>query len=147
MLESKQNENMVLETTTKKEVDGLCFKIITAAIEVHRELGSTQLPSLYHCCFKHELKLRGIKFESEFFVPVRYKGGILEADLRIDFVIEGKVLIIIKSDLLIPDHTTQILAYMKLLRAPKGLLLNFACKNLFHEGQRTVANGLYQNLL
>jgi GxxExxY protein len=138
---------MVLETTTKKEVDGLCFKIITAAIEVHKELGSNQLDSVYHCCFKHELKLRGISFESEFYTPVRFKGAILEADLRVDLLVDEKVLVLIKPDALVPDHTAQILSYMKLLKAPKGILLNFTSTNLFHEGQRTVVNGLYQNLL
>ena len=138
---------MTLETTTKKEVDGLCFKIITAAIEVHKELGSNQLDSLYHCCFKHELKQRGINFENEFYTPMKYKGETLEADLRIDLLVEGKVVVLIKTDALIPDHTTQILAYMKLLQAPKGILLNFSCNNLFHEGQRVVVNGHYQNLI
>jgi GxxExxY protein len=138
---------MSLEIITKKEVDGLCFKIITAAIEVHKELGANQMDSIYHCCLKHEIKQRGIKFETEFSIPVRYKGEILEADLRVDLLIEGKVLVVIKSDTLLPIHTTQILSLMKLLRAPKGILLNFTCQNLFHEGQRTVANGFYQNLI
>jgi GxxExxY protein len=136
----------MLETPTKKEVDGLCVKIIAAAIEVHKELGSKQLDSLYHCSFKYELKERDLNFETNFFTPANYKGKILEADLRIDFLVEEKVLILIKSDPLCPDHTSQILSYMKLLRAPKGVLLNFSCDNLFHEGQRVVVNGLYQNL-
>lgn len=136
----------MVSETTKKEVDVLCFKIITAAIEVHKELGSSQLDSVYHVCFARELKLRGMSLESEFYTPTHYKGEVLEADLNVDFLVEGKVLVMIKPDPLIPEHTTQILSYMKLLRAPKGLLLNFTSKNLFHEGQRTVVNGLYQTL-
>ena len=137
---------MVLETTTKKQVDGLCLRVIAAAIDVHKELGANQPESLYHCCLKHELKGRGINFETEFYTSVKYKGTVLEVDLPVDFLVDGKVVVVIKTDSLIPEHTTQILSYMKLLRAPKGMLLNFACNNLFHEGQRVVANVHYQKL-
>ena len=53
-------------------------KIIGAAIEVHKALGSGLLESVYHRCLKHELTQRKIKFQSELIVPVHYKGINIE---------------------------------------------------------------------
>ena len=71
---------------TKKYLKDLTYQINGAAIEVHKSLGSGLLESIYHKYLKHELEIRGIKFESEFRVPIDYKGMKTETDLRCDLL-------------------------------------------------------------
>ena len=132
---------------TKKGVNALSFKILGAAIEVHKELGPGLLESVYHRCLKQELYLRNLSFHSQMQVPVNYKGIELIAELRCDFVVEDTVVVEIKAvDAIAPVHEAQILSYMKLLNVPKGILINFNCANLFQQGQRTFVNELFKVL-
>jgi len=131
----------------KKYFDDLTYQIIGAAIEVHKELGPGLLESVYHKCMKQELLLRKINFQSELLVPLEYKGIDVNADLRGDLFVENCIAVELKAiDFLAPIHEAQILTYMKLLNAPKGILINFTCINLFKEGQKTFVNELFRNL-
>jgi PD-(D/E)XK nuclease superfamily len=89
------------------ERDPVTEPIIGAAIEVHRVLGPGLLESVYERCLCFELEQRGIAFERQALLPVRYKGRSLDCDLRIDV------------------HDAQLLTYMKLARVSRGLLINF----------------------
>lgn len=132
---------------TKNYYKDLIYKINGAAIEVHKELGPGLLESVYHRCLEHELKQRGIKFTSEMRVPVSYKGLLIDTDLRCDLLIENTLVVELKSvDKIVPIHEAQILTYMQLLKSPIGLLLNFNCRNLFGEGQKTYVGKLYRDL-
>ena len=132
---------------TKSYLKDLIYKVNGAAIEVHKSLGPGLLESVYHKCIKHELKARGIKFQSELLVPVNYKGLEIDAELRCDLFVENVLPVELKAtEGIIPVHEAQIMTYMKLLEAPEGLLLNFNVTNLFKEGQRTYVNELYRNL-
>jgi GxxExxY protein len=132
---------------SKKYLDELTFKIIGAAIEVHKALGPGLLESVYHKCLKQEFFIREINFGSEFIVPVSYKGLNIETDLRCDFLIEDAIVVELKAmDGIAPVHEAQILTYMKLLNKPKGILINFNCANLFKEGQRTFVNEYFRIL-
>ena len=132
---------------TKKDIDNLSFQIIGAAIEVHKNLGAGLLESVYHECMKEELRLRKINFHTEKTVPIIYKGNQLEASLRCDLYIENLIVVELKSTLEMNKvFESQILTYMNLLNAPKGILINFNCKNIFKEGQKTFVNEIYRNL-
>jgi len=132
---------------TKKYLDDLTYKVIGAAIDVHKELGPGLLESVYHKCLMHELTLRGIKFRSELIIPINYKGLELDANLRLDLYIEDILPVELKSsEGIAPIYEAQILSYMKLIEAPKGLLINFNVTNIFNEGQRTFVNELYSEL-
>ncbi len=132
---------------TKTYLKDLIYKVNGAAIEVHKALGPGLLESVYHKCLKHELRIRGIFYESELKVPVNYKGTDVDADLRCDLFIEGVLPVELKAvETILPIHEAQIMTYMKLLNAPKGLLINFNVVNIFKEGQRTFVNELYRNL-
>lgn len=132
---------------TKTYIKDLTYQINGAAIEVHKELGPGLLESVYHKCLKKELLLRGISFESEFLVPINFKGIAIETELRCDLLIENCVVIELKAiESLAPIHQAQILTYMKLLKAPKGILYNFHCVNLFNEGQKTFVNEYFRDL-
>ncbi|MEN9522663.1 MAG: hypothetical protein RL065_1040 [Bacteroidota bacterium] len=126
----------------------MTYKIIGAAIEVHKVLGPGLLESVYHKCLKEELKLREINFESEKIVPVNYKGVIAITDLRCDFLIENCIVIELKAvESMLPIHEAQLLTYMKLLKIPKGILINFNCSNIFKDGQKTLVNQHFNELL
>lgn len=125
----------------------MSFQIIGAAIEVHKNLGAGLLESVYHECMKEELRLRKINFHTEKTVPIIYKGNQLEASLRCDLYIENLIVVELKSTLEMNKvFESQILTYMNLLNAPKGILINFNCKNIFKEGQKTFVNEIYRNL-
>lgn len=106
--------------------EALTKEIIGAAIEVHREIGPGLLESAYHMCMCRELSLRGIQFEHELELPVVYKGVRLESSYKIDLLVEGLVIVEIKSvKQLLPVHEAQLLTYMRLTGKGIGLLINF----------------------
>ena len=132
---------------TKKSLKELIYTVNGCAIEIHKELGPGLLESVYHKCLKKEFDLKGIKYQSELKVPILYKDLELDADLRLDFLVEDVLIVELKAvQTILPVHEAQILTYMKLLNKPEGLLLNFNVSNLFYEGQSTFVNELYRNL-
>ena len=99
--------------------------IIGAAIEVHRELGPGLMESAYEECLCHELSLRNIAFERQVPVPLNYKGVKLDCAYRADIVI-GDVVVELKAiEAICPIHEVQLVSYLRLLKKPVGLLINF----------------------
>lgn len=132
---------------TKKYLDELTYQIIGAGIEVHKSIGPGLLESVYHKCLKQEFFLRNLNYKSEFIVPVEYKGIEVEANLRCDFLIENSIVVELKAvDAVAPVFEAQLLTYMKLLKKPKGILMNFNCANLFKDGQQTFVNEYFRLL-
>ncbi len=132
---------------TQRYLDDLSYQIIGCAIEVHKHLGPGLLESVYEKCFIRELALNSIEFKTQLWLPVAYKGLELEAELRLDVLIEDCILVELKSiDAVLPVHHAQVLTYMKLMNKPKGILINFNCTNIFREGQKTFVNELYRDL-
>ena len=117
-------------------------RVIGAAIEVHRALGPGLLESAYEVCLAHELALRSIAFERQRPQLVTYKGVSIDASYRIDFVIEGLVLVELKavSDLL-PIHEAQVLTYLRLSGIDVGLLMNFHARLLRNSIRRFARAG------
>lgn len=108
------------------EKDSLTEKIIGCAIEVHRALGPGLLESAYEQCLARELTLQAIPFRLQVPVPVAYKGARLECGFRIDVLVDGQVILELKSvDKLAGIHEAQLLTYMKLAGISRGLLINF----------------------
>jgi GxxExxY protein len=132
---------------TQKHLNQLTYKIIGCAIEVHKELGPGLLESVYEKCLIHELQLNGFNTHNQVIIPVIYKGIEIDCNLRLDIIVNDLVVIEIKSvKEMHPLFEAQILTYMKLTACPKGILINFNCKNLFHEGQKTFVNEYYASL-
>jgi len=104
----------------------LTEQIIGAAIEVHKHWGPGLYEEVYERSLCHELRLRNIAFCNQFQVPLAYKGERVGDDLRVDLLIESKVVVELKSvETLIPVHEAQLLTYMKLTGSRVGLLINF----------------------
>ncbi|MES2448293.1 MAG: GxxExxY protein [Bacteroidota bacterium] len=132
---------------TKSYLTDLIYKVNGAAIEVHKTLGPGLLESVYHKCMVHELTLRKINFNTELLIPVNYKGLNLDVDLRCDLLVENALIVEFKSvDTVLPIHIAQLMTYMKLLKLPIGLMINFNCSHIFKEGQKTYVNELYEEL-
>src|SRR5690606_29341118 len=117
---------------TKRYLDELTYEIVGGAIEVHKIMGRGLLESVYHQCLKEELLHRKINFLTEMRIPVSYKGRMLDIDFRCDLFVEGCVVVELKA---VQEMTkvfeAQLLSYMKLLKSPKGILINFNCSNIF----------------
>jgi GxxExxY protein len=119
------------------EKDPLSGAVIGAAIEIHRHLGPGLLESTYEACFAHELQQRGIGFQLQVPLPVRYKGVSLECGYRIDVMVEDGLLLELKAvDRILPIHAAQILTYMRLASVNTGLLINFNVTRLIDGVQR-----------
>ena len=101
-------------------------RVIGACIEVHRCLGPGLLESAYEQCLAHEFGLRGLSFERQMLLPVRYKNLELECGYRLDFVVERELIVEIKAvERLMLVHEAQLITYLKLTGLPAGLLVNF----------------------
>ncbi len=108
------------------DINQLSSKIIGAAIEVHKALGPGLLESAYEKCLCHELKLRGLSFESQKPVSLVFKGEKLDCGYQLDIVVENTIILELKScEKIEPIHKAQLLTYLKLTGLKLGLLLNF----------------------
>ena len=132
---------------TQKHINDLTYKIIGAAIEVHKNLGPGLLEKIYEKCIVKELMDLGFKVDFQKTIPVNYKGIDLECELRYDILVNDSIIIEIKSvEAFHPLFDAQLLTYMKLYQKPKGILLNFNVVNIFKEGQRTLVNEYFKKL-
>ena len=105
--------------------DPFTRQLIGLAMDVHRHLGPGLMESTYEKAFCLELTEHGIAYSQQLRVPVFYKGHLV-GEYRPDLVVEGRVVIEIKSvEHLIGVHRAQVLAYMRALKVPVGLILNF----------------------
>jgi GxxExxY protein len=104
----------------------ITHEIIGAAMEVHKRLGPGLLESAYEECLSHELRLRNLRVEQQLGVPVVYKEVKLECGYRLDLLVEGRVVVELKSIVgLAPIHEAIILTYLRLSGHKIGLLINF----------------------
>lgn len=100
--------------------------ILDAAITVHKELGPGLLESAYELAFAHELRLRGLYVQTQVPVCLTYKGADLGKGYEIDLLVEGEVIVELKSVLeMHPVYTAQIITHLKLTNNKLGYLINF----------------------
>jgi len=107
-------------------INDLTSEVIGAAIEVHKHLGPGLLESAYEECVCHELGLRKITFERQKQLPISYKQVKLDFSYRLDVVVEGEIILELKSCEKIEDiYKAQLLTYLRLSGLKVGLILNF----------------------
>ena len=127
--------------TENERLNGITEKIIGAAIQVHRVLGPGLLESAYEACLAFELGRGGLKVEQQKPLPLIYEQVKLECGYRIDLLVEGLVVVEIKSvDALAPIHEAQVMSYLKLSGCKLALLINFNVRVL-KDGIRRFVNG------
>ena len=110
--------------TTAKQED-LVTQFIDAAIEVHRELGPGYDEAVYENALVVEMDLRGIPYERQKIIEVVYK-GVSVGEGRMDLFLGGEVVVELKAvEQLNPKHMAQVISYLKTVKKPLGLLVNF----------------------
>ena len=91
--------------------------------------------------------LRGLANKNQIWVPLEYKGLLLDTELRLDVLVEDLLCVELKAqEGLLPIHDAILLSYMQMLQKPKGILINFHCVNIFKDGQKTLVNNLFSSL-
>ena len=122
------------------EINELTRRVIGAAIEVHKELGPGLLESVYEECLCREFDLHRFSYERQKQLPVEYKGVRLDCGFRLDVVVEGQLILELKScERLEPIHEAQLLTYLKLTGIKVGLLINFNVPVL-RDGIKRISN-------
>jgi GxxExxY protein len=121
------------------DFDPVSHAIIGAALEVHKALGPGLLESAYQKCLALELDARGISFRREVPIPLRFRGTLIDASYRADFICESTVIVEVKSvQKLDGIHRAQLLTYLKLTGLKVGLLINFNAQRLSNGTMRLV---------
>lgn len=116
---------------TKKEVTQLSYEITGYAIKVHKMLGPGLLESVYEKCLMYELIQNGYLVQQQLKVPLTYQDLEFETELRLDLLINDTIIVELKTvENILPVHEAQLLTYMKLLKKPQGLLINFFTDNI-----------------
>ena len=122
--------------------DGIGKEVVDAAVQVHRKLGPGLLETVYEVVLAKELERRGLRVERQVPVPILYGNLRFEEGFRADIIVEGKMILELKSvEQLSKVHAKQVFTYLKLRGLKLGFLLNFGA-NLMKDGIERVVNGL-----
>jgi GxxExxY protein len=113
--------------------------VVDAGFKVHKALGAGLLESAYEHCLAYELVARGMSVSRQVPLPIIYEGTKLDAGYRLDLLVEGSVIVEVKSmEALSRLHGAQMLTYLKLSGLRLGLLMNFNVA-MFTQGVRRFA--------
>ena len=127
--------------TELQHLNGITESIIGAAIQVHRTLGPGLLESAYEACLAFELGKRGLRVEQQKPLPLIYEEVKLDCGYRMDLVVEGLVVVEVKSvDGVAPIHEAQVITYLKLSGCKLAPLINFNV-TMLKDGIRRFING------
>jgi GxxExxY protein len=122
------------------EVDEITGAIIDESIKIHRELGPGLLETVYEVVLARALQRRGFEVERQRAIKFEYDGLMFDDAFKLDLLVEGLVVVELKSvENIAPVHYKQLLTYLRLLKLPVGLLLNFGAATL-KEGLKRVVN-------
>ena len=123
-----------------KSVAEISGDVLDLSIRLHRELGPGLLESVYEAVLAGKLAKLGYSVERQKQVDIVFEGLAFENAFRIDLLVEGRVLLEIKSvERLNAAHAKQLLTYLRLTKQPLGLLINFGGATL-KEGFRRLVN-------
>jgi GxxExxY protein len=114
--------------------------VIEESIRLHRELGPGLFESVYETILAGRLEARGLKAVRQVPVPLEFDGHSFEVAFKVDILVEDRLVLEIKSvEQLSKSHAKQLLTYLRLLKQPVGLLLNFS-EPTMKQGIRRLAN-------
>jgi GxxExxY protein len=122
------------------QINEISAIVIDEAIAIHRELGPGLFETVYEVVLAGRLEARGLKVERQVAVPLIFDGHVFETAFRIDILIEDRLVLEIKAtEQLNKAHAKQLLTYLRILKQPVGLLLNFS-QSTMKEGIRRMVN-------
>jgi GxxExxY protein len=123
-----------------KDIDDISGDVVDVALRLHRELGPGLLESVYETLLAGKLEQMGYQVVRQGPVGIEFEGVRFEAAFRIDLLVEGRLIVEVKSvERLSPVHGKQLLTYLRLMKQPVGLLINFGGETL-KEGVRRIVN-------
>ena len=122
------------------DVEEVASIAVDCGLKVHQGLGPGLLDSAYEAVLANVITKRGLSVERQKIIPIHFDDLIIDDGFRADLLIEGKLLIELKSiERLVPVHGKQVLTYLRFLNLPVGLLMNFGAPT-FREGLRRIVN-------
>ncbi|ODU71404.1 MAG: Fe3+ hydroxamate ABC transporter substrate-binding protein [Novosphingobium sp. SCN 66-18] len=122
------------------DINDVSAAVVGEAIKVHRELGPGLLESVYEVVLAAGLQRSGFKVARQVPVAIEYDGLRLEGAFRVDLLVDDRLVVEIKAvEQLTKVHAKQLLTYLRLMRQPVGLLLNFSGLTM-KEGIRRLVN-------
>jgi GxxExxY protein len=123
------------------DIEELARIAIDCSFHIHKELGPGLLESVYEMLLAERLSRSGYMVERQKLLPVEFDGLKLPEGYRVDLLVDGKLIIEVKSvERIAPVHSKQLLTYIRLARQPVGLLMNFGGAT-FREGLQRIVNG------
>jgi GxxExxY protein len=129
-------------TEFERPLNEITGEIVDAALKLHKALGPGLLETVYELVLMRDLERRGLRAARQVPISFEYDGLQFEEAFRVDLLVEGHIVVEIKSvERLAAVHPKQLLTYLRLLHLPLGLLINFGAPTL-KEGVRRVANNL-----
>ena len=133
-----------MRVTVPDTIEALARSAVDSALAVHRALGPGLLESAYRDCLQIELASRGHRVEREQILPINYRGHTIPRAFRADLLVDRELLLELKAvETLLPVHRVQLVTYLRLLRLPLGLLINFNVP-LLKDGLQRVLNLEFQ---
>jgi GxxExxY protein len=115
-------------------------QVVNAAFKVHKALGPGLLEKVYEVCLSHELRKEGLKVDRQLDIPIVYDGIIFDEGLRLDLLVENKIIIELKAvDIINPVWEAQIISHLMLTGKRLGFLINFNVP-LIKDGIRRYVN-------
>jgi GxxExxY protein len=126
----------------EKPLDEITGEIVDAAYRLHKDIGPGLLESVYETVLAKALERRGLRAAQQVAVSFEYDGLQFDNCLRVDLLVDCRVVLGIKSvEHTLPIHRKQLLTYLRLMRLPVGLLINFG-KPTMREGLQRIVNQL-----
>jgi GxxExxY protein len=121
------------------------YRVLGCVYEVYKQLGPGLLENIYERAMMHELSLNGFSVRNQVLVPVYYKGELICPDMRLDLIIDDKLILELKS---VVEYRKlfekQLLTYLRLMNCEMGYVINFNSDNIRHSIY-PVVNSLYNN--
>jgi GxxExxY protein len=123
-----------------RDIDDITGDVLDVALRLHREFGPGLLESVYEALLGRRLEAMGYRVDRQRVISAELDGTVFEAACRADLLIDERLVVEVKSvDRLMPVHGKQVLTYLRLLRQPVGLLINFGGETL-KEGFKRIVN-------
>ena len=142
-LARSREEREVEASRVRPNLEEISAIVVDAAFRLHRDLGPRLLESVYEVALAKLLQDRGLAVARQLPVPIEFQGIFLDEGFRADLVVKGRFVVELKSvETLAPVHPKQLLTYLRLMRLPLGLLINFGAAT-FREGVKRIVNGHY----
>ncbi len=127
----------------KRDLEEIARVAIDCGFKLHQNLGPGLLESVYERLLFESLKERGLLAERQKAIPIIFNGIALDEGFRADLIVEGRLLIELKStERYAAVHAKQVITYLRLAKLPLGLLMNFGMET-FRDGLKRLANDYY----